>query len=132
MGWATFLGEGPEMAGSGSLRPWCLRSGGVAGLIASLLLSLGCQKAETPPVDGSSKPADTEAQMGTTPPKEPGEAAANDAAFAPMVEVQEEDYAQARSRFQTKLTRKGPSPQEWARATPPAGVTEVEYASGKL
>ncbi|HMC67179.1 MAG TPA: prolyl oligopeptidase family serine peptidase [Gemmataceae bacterium] len=70
--------------------------------------------------------------MGTTPPKEPGEAAANDAAFAPMVEVQEEDYAQARSRFQTKLTRKGPSPQEWARATPPAGVTEVEYASGKL
>src|SRR5439155_19484916 len=112
MGWATFLGEGPEMTGSGSLRPWCLRSGGVTGLIASLLLSLGCQKTETLPVDAASKPTDKDVQRGASPPKEPGEAAAQDDPFAPMVEVQEEDYAQARSRFQTKLTRKGPSPQD--------------------
>jgi dienelactone hydrolase len=52
--------------------------------------------------------------------------------FAPGVEVQHEDYAQARSRFQTKLLRKGPSPQGWTPTKPPEGVSEVEYASGEL
>jgi formylglycine-generating enzyme required for sulfatase activity len=52
--------------------------------------------------------------------------------FAPGVEVQDEDYAQARSRFHTKLLRKGPSPQEWKPLKPPEGVTEVEYPSGEL
>jgi len=51
---------------------------------------------------------------------------------APEVEVQPEDYAQARSRFQTKLLRKGASPHNWPPVQPPAGVTEVEYASGEL
>ena len=52
--------------------------------------------------------------------------------FAPGVEVQDEDYAQARSRFRTKLVRKGPSPQGWTPTKPPEGVSEVEYVSGEL
>jgi formylglycine-generating enzyme required for sulfatase activity len=52
--------------------------------------------------------------------------------YAPGVEVQDEDYAQARSRFRTKLVRKGPAPQGSSPLEPPAGVTEVEYVSGEL
>ena len=52
--------------------------------------------------------------------------------FGPEVEVEEEDYAQARSRFKTKLVRKGPSPQTGPPVKPPSGVTEIEYASGEL
>ncbi len=52
--------------------------------------------------------------------------------FVPEVETPQEDYAQARSRFQTKLVRKGPSPQGWSPVRPPAGVSEIEYASGEL
>jgi dipeptidyl aminopeptidase/acylaminoacyl peptidase len=48
------------------------------------------------------------------------------------VEVQNEDYAQARSRFRTKLVRKGPAPQPWEPARPPAGITEIVYPSGDL
>lgn len=51
---------------------------------------------------------------------------------APGFEAQEEDYAQARSRFQTKLIRKGPSPQKQPMPSPPAGVSIVEYTSGDL
>src|SRR5262245_10020011 len=51
---------------------------------------------------------------------------------APGFEAQDEDYAQARSRFQTKLIRKGPSPQKQLMPNPPAGVTMVEYTSGDL
>ncbi len=57
---------------------------------------------------------------------------ANHLTYAPDVEVQNEDYAAARSRFRTKLVRKGPSPQPWSPLKPPAGVTEVEYRSGEL
>src|SRR5262245_32772159 len=56
----------------------------------------------------------------------------NHLTFAPEVEFQPEDYAQARSRFRTKLVRKGPSPQPAPPVKPPAGVSEVEYASGDL
>ena len=52
--------------------------------------------------------------------------------FGPEVEAQNEDYAQARSRFQTKLLRRGPSPQPGSPVKPPAGVTEIEYPSGEL
>jgi formylglycine-generating enzyme required for sulfatase activity len=52
--------------------------------------------------------------------------------FAPGMEPQNEDYAQARSRFKTKLVRKGPSPQSWTPTKPPEGVSEVEYTSGDL
>jgi hypothetical protein len=57
---------------------------------------------------------------------------ANHLIFAPEVEVQKEDYAQARLRFRTKLLRKGPSPQPWSPIKSPAGVTEIKYASGAL
>jgi formylglycine-generating enzyme required for sulfatase activity len=52
--------------------------------------------------------------------------------FAPGMEAQNEEYTQARSRFQTKLVRKGPSPQGWTPTKPPEGVSEVEYPSGEL
>jgi dienelactone hydrolase len=52
--------------------------------------------------------------------------------LAPEVDAQPEDYAQARSRFKTKLLRKGPSPQPWPMVKSPAGVTEIEYLSGEL
>jgi dipeptidyl aminopeptidase/acylaminoacyl peptidase len=52
--------------------------------------------------------------------------------FAPLVKVQEEDYLKARSRFQTKLLRNGPSPQKASPVKPPATVDEIEYVSGKL
>jgi formylglycine-generating enzyme required for sulfatase activity/dienelactone hydrolase len=58
--------------------------------------------------------------------------AANYLNYAPDVEVQNEDYANVRSRFRTKLVRKDPSPQAWSPVKPPSGVTEVEYRSGDL
>lgn len=56
----------------------------------------------------------------------------NHLTFTPEVAVQNEDYAQARSRFHTKLLKKGPSPQPWSPIKPPSGVTEIEYPSGEL
>jgi dienelactone hydrolase len=51
----------------------------------------------------------------------------------PDITVQSEDYAVARSHFHTNLLQKGPAPfQECTPAKPPAGVTEIEYASGSL
>jgi dipeptidyl aminopeptidase/acylaminoacyl peptidase len=48
------------------------------------------------------------------------------------LDLQQEDYAQARSQFRTKLLRQGPAPQEWQPVQTPAGVQEVEFPSGKL
>jgi len=42
------------------------------------------------------------------------------------------DLAEARRGFTTKLNRRGPAPQEFEDATPPAGVKEVHYTSGGL
>jgi dipeptidyl aminopeptidase/acylaminoacyl peptidase len=56
----------------------------------------------------------------------------NHLTFTPEAVVPPEDYAQARSRFQTKLVRKGPSPQRALPVKPPTGVTEIEYPSGEL
>jgi dipeptidyl aminopeptidase/acylaminoacyl peptidase len=50
----------------------------------------------------------------------------------PGLELQEEDYAQARKQFRTKLVRTGPAPQPWQPVRAPAGVTEITYASGGL
>jgi dipeptidyl aminopeptidase/acylaminoacyl peptidase len=61
-----------------------------------------------------------------------GGAAAKDDPFAPMVKIQDDDYAKVRSQFRTKLTRKGPSPQEWSAVKTPAGVSEIEFVSGEL
>lgn len=54
--------------------------------------------------------------------------------FAPEVQIQKDDYAEARSRFRTKLIRQGPSPQqeEGPVPQPPTGVTQVVFPSGKL
>src|SRR5262245_27774316 len=51
---------------------------------------------------------------------------------APGFEAQSEDYAEARSRFRTRLLRNGPSPQKQSMPSPPAGVSVVEYTSGDL
>jgi dienelactone hydrolase len=56
----------------------------------------------------------------------------NAAGLAPIVEVQTEDYTVARAGFRTKLLRKIPAPQRWKKASPPAGVNEVEFPSGEL
>lgn len=48
------------------------------------------------------------------------------------LELQQEDYAKVRSRFRTKLLRKGPSPQRSQAVKAPQGVTVVEYVSGDL
>jgi dipeptidyl aminopeptidase/acylaminoacyl peptidase len=48
------------------------------------------------------------------------------------MELQADDYAAARSRFQTKLISQGPPPQQWQPVRPTDGVTEVEYPSGSL
>ncbi|MEQ8789126.1 MAG: prolyl oligopeptidase family serine peptidase [Pirellulaceae bacterium] len=44
--------------------------------------------------------------------------------------VQQEDYAVARSRFQTTLQRRGPSPQDSYPLTTPPGAVRVQYPSG--
>jgi dipeptidyl aminopeptidase/acylaminoacyl peptidase len=49
--------------------------------------------------------------------------------YTPKVAIQNEDYADARKRFHTKLVRRGPAPQDWSPRKLPAGVAEVEYAS---
>jgi dienelactone hydrolase len=46
--------------------------------------------------------------------------------------AQSEDYAEARSKFQTRLIRQGPAPQAWEQEFPPPGVVEIEYLSGGL
>jgi dienelactone hydrolase len=48
------------------------------------------------------------------------------------LELQTEDYAQARQQFRTKLLRKGPAPQRWDPVRVPPGVTEVAYQSGSF
>lgn len=52
----------------------------------------------------------------------------------PDINVQNEDYAQARGRFHTKLSREGPAPhqQDCTYSKPPVGVSEVEFPSGPL
>jgi dipeptidyl aminopeptidase/acylaminoacyl peptidase len=49
-----------------------------------------------------------------------------------VVAIQNEDYAEVRTRFRTKLLQQGPAPQEEPMPGPPTGVTEVEFPSGKL
>jgi acetyl esterase/lipase len=118
------------MMGSDSLRLRPLRAAGTTTLVCVILVSLGCQKAH-PTTNTGNEPAGKEDQAGAPAPKKPDEAAPKDDPFAPLVEVQTDDYAQARSRFHTKLTRKGPSPQPGSYVKPVSGVTEVEYPSGE-
>lgn len=53
-------------------------------------------------------------------------------AMASGMELQEEDYADARKQFRTVLTRQGPSPQAYQPLHPPADVQVVDYQSGPL
>src|SRR5262249_15637248 len=127
---AAFPSRGFAMTRLVSRPAWSL-TGVAAGLVATLLLSFGCRKADAPPA-GSRPPSVAKVQTGPAAPKPPAVAPTKDDPFAPMVEVQDEDYAHARGRFRTKLTRKGPSPQPGEPVKPPTGVTEVEYRSGEL
>ncbi len=50
--------------------------------------------------------------------------------FSEPLPVQEEDYQAARKRFKTRLTTRGPAPQEWEPLATPPGGTELSYQSG--
>lgn len=104
----------------------------VAALIVLSLVSLGCRKAAGPPSEATVQSADKAVERLATPPRGTADTATKGAALAPVVEVQHEDYAQARSRFRSNLLRKGPAPQPWSPVKPPAEVVEVEYPSGDL
>ena len=94
----------------------------MAALLVSVAMSgLGAS------VSGLAQPS-----QGVNPQQGSAETAAKEDPFAPVVKIQDEDYANVRSRFRTKLTRKGPSPQPWSAVKPPAGVSEIEYVSGEL
>jgi dipeptidyl aminopeptidase/acylaminoacyl peptidase len=56
----------------------------------------------------------------------------DDQGLAPVVEVQNEDYAQARSRFRTRLLREVAAPQPFTSVKPPEDVSLVEFLSGRL
>jgi dienelactone hydrolase len=56
----------------------------------------------------------------------------NAVASASNLEIQDQDYAEARSQFQTRLLRHGPAPQRAPPVGPVRGATEVEYPSGNL
>jgi dipeptidyl aminopeptidase/acylaminoacyl peptidase len=45
---------------------------------------------------------------------------------------QTEDYADARNKFQTRLIRQGPAPQDWQPEQTPPGVQEIDYSSSDL
>ena len=108
------------------------RGAAAAGLFLLALVSPGCRKAATPPEEGTAPPDGTAVVRGATPAREAADNATEGAAPAPLVEVQHEDYAQARNRFRSRLLRRGPAPQPWSPVKPPEGVAEVEYHSGDL
>jgi dienelactone hydrolase len=96
------------------------------------LVLAGRSGAETTRAEALSKPADNNVKQAGAAPTRASGPAAKDGALAPIVEIQNEDYALARSRFRTKLLRKGPAPQRSSPIKPPTGVNEVEYRSGEL
>ena len=112
-----------------------LRVGEVAVTdVAGAVAAIGAHKPEDKvlfAIQRGGKAMTVSVTLGTKPAERPDSPEA-EAGFAPEVKIQDEDYAVARSRFHTKLTRKVPSPQEWSPAQPPAGVREIEYRSGEL
>src|SRR5262245_27595281 len=103
----------------------------VAVLCIATLLSARAQEPSAPPA-GNARGANNQAGQGASPQdiqplreeirqlkallkelRSQDKAIENHLTFAPEVEVQNEDYAQARLRFHTKLVRKGFSPQPW-------------------
>jgi len=95
-----------------------------ATLIVSLLVAPGWRKEANQPAAAATRASDEDVAIDPLQPAQD--------ALAPVVEVQSEDYAKARSRFRTKLLRKGPAPQPGSLAKPPSGVIEVKYPSGEL
>src|SRR5262245_22029643 len=51
---------------------------------------------------------------------------------SPGLELQEGDYADARKGFQTKLTERGPAPQNGERLSAPPGAKQVKFTSDDL
>jgi dienelactone hydrolase len=51
---------------------------------------------------------------------------------SPGLELQSEDFAQARKAYTTRLVRQGPSPQRGKPLQAPPGATEISYRSGDL
>jgi dienelactone hydrolase len=120
------------MTGRAPHRKAFLHASAVAAVSITFLFSSGCQKAAPSHSGASEKTANETVIAETTRPKEVGATTTKEEALSPVVEVQHDDYAQARGRFRTKLLRQGPSPQPWEPIKPPAGVTEVDYVSGDL
>jgi dipeptidyl aminopeptidase/acylaminoacyl peptidase len=52
--------------------------------------------------------------------------------YPPLVGIQQEDLAVARSKHPTKLLRSGPPPTEWSDLHAPSGATQIRYRSGEL
>jgi dipeptidyl aminopeptidase/acylaminoacyl peptidase len=120
------------MADVASLRASAWRASAAAALILPALVAPGCRKAATAPEGATARPVRKAEASGATPAKGAADDATQGAALAPVVEVQHDDYAQARSRFRSRLLRQGPAPQPWSPVKPPAGAVEVEYPSGDL
>jgi dipeptidyl aminopeptidase/acylaminoacyl peptidase len=120
------------MIGGARVRTTFLPTSAVATLAIAFFLSPGYPRAEPAPSGASGKFADEALALVPSPQKEAGAGAKKEEGLAPVVEIQKEDYAKARSEFRTKLLRKGPAPQPWEPIKPPTGVTEVEYPSGDL
>lgn len=98
-------------------RPLCARISRLAVILCGFVPpAVVAQQPATPDRDAQTKSA--EAPRATT--------------FPPEVEVQREDYAEARKRFRTKLLREGPSPQKREMPVSPEGATEIRYPSGEL
>ena len=93
-------------------RTWSGFSRRITALIVALLVFLGCQSQMNAPAQNL--------------------CGVPERFFNPEVQIQEEDYAEARRTFRTKLTREGPAPQDQESQRPPADVSEVEFRSGKL
>jgi dipeptidyl aminopeptidase/acylaminoacyl peptidase len=52
--------------------------------------------------------------------------------YHPLVEVQKEDFGDARKHFKTNILRAGPPPAEWDDLITPPGAHEITYTSGTL
>jgi dienelactone hydrolase len=120
------------MADPGLHRKTPLFVGIVTTFMACGIALPGCHKAGPTKPELSTQTAEKDAKPDRVAPAPPAAPPAKDGELAPIVEIQNEDYAVARSRFQTKLLHKGPAPQPWSPITPPTGVTEIEYRSGDL
>jgi len=47
----------------------------------------------------------------------------------PAVQI---SFLERRATFKTNLTRRGPTPQDWQKETPPPGVRQITYQSGSI